>query len=246
MGRGSKCATTRPASWSSFGSRHRNRSGRSRSLGQSALRQRAAKLVIAAGLKIIVVPIDSRWMKDSLIGGSQRFPTPAEPERVAPASASRSGAVPRVGAPKTASATAPFLLALILLGFMGPFKTPPFKGTLQNGSTLDFFAQPLIGWLQLGRVEPAGDIRCSLHLLGPAQERVALLTRRHRQRLVPVVAGFLVQALLERSLGRPCHRTLLCRMSPSAERGTDIFRDKVLREPGRRSVHLAFIRVSTR
>src|SRR6185312_16691035 len=132
MGRGSKCATTPPASRSSFGSRHRNRSGRSRSLGQSALRQRAAKLVIAAGLKIIVVPIDSRWMKDSLIGGSQRFPTPAEPERVAPASASRSGAVPRVGAPKTASATAPFLLAPILLapillapillGFMGPFK----------------------------------------------------------------------------------------------------------------------------
>src|SRR6266480_3488738 len=41
------------------------------------------------------------------------LPTPAEPERVAPASASRSGPVPRVGAPRTALVTAPFLFGTI-------------------------------------------------------------------------------------------------------------------------------------
>jgi hypothetical protein len=59
------------------------------------------RLVITAGLKLIVVPIDSTWTRRSLAGGSRaRLPTPAEPVRVAPASASRSGPVPRVGAPE--------------------------------------------------------------------------------------------------------------------------------------------------
>jgi hypothetical protein len=59
------------------------------------------RLVITAGLKLIVVPIDSTWTRRSLASGSRaRLPTPAEPERVAPASASRSGPVPRVGAPE--------------------------------------------------------------------------------------------------------------------------------------------------
>src|SRR5882672_5909856 len=50
-------------------------------------------------------------MRRSLIHGSRaRLPTPAEPERVAPASASRSGPVPRVRCTRTALATAPFLL----------------------------------------------------------------------------------------------------------------------------------------
>ena len=63
--------------------------------------------VIAAGLKLIVVPIDSTWMRRSLASGSRdRLPTPAEPERVAPASASRSGPVPRVGAPNGAGNSA--------------------------------------------------------------------------------------------------------------------------------------------
>src|SRR5258705_5139636 len=49
-------------------------------------------------------------MRHSLIIGSRpRLPTPAEPERVAPASASRSGPIPRVWCTKTALATAPFL-----------------------------------------------------------------------------------------------------------------------------------------
>jgi len=52
-------------------------------------------------LKLIFVPIDSTWMRRSLASGSRAgLPTPAEPERVAPASASRSGPVPRVGAPE--------------------------------------------------------------------------------------------------------------------------------------------------
>jgi hypothetical protein len=60
-----------------------------------------SRLVITAGLKLIVVPIDSTWTRRSLASGSRaRLPTPAEPERVAPASASRSGPVPRVGAPE--------------------------------------------------------------------------------------------------------------------------------------------------
>ncbi len=63
--------------------------------------------VIAAGLKLIVVPIDSTWMRRSLASGSRAaLPTPAEPERVAPASASRSGPVPRVGAPNGAGNSA--------------------------------------------------------------------------------------------------------------------------------------------
>jgi len=57
--------------------------------------------VIAAGLKLIVVPIDSTWTRRSLADGSRaRLPAPAEPEPVAPASASRSGPIPRVGGPK--------------------------------------------------------------------------------------------------------------------------------------------------
>ncbi len=60
-----------------------------------------SRLVIAAGLKLNVVPIDSTWTRRSLASGSRnRLPTPAEPVRVAPASASRSGPVPRVGAPE--------------------------------------------------------------------------------------------------------------------------------------------------
>src|SRR5712671_2920792 len=57
-----------------------------------------SRLVITAGLKLIVVPIDSTWTRRSLASGSRnRLPTPAEPERVAPASASRSGPVPPGG-----------------------------------------------------------------------------------------------------------------------------------------------------
>jgi hypothetical protein len=60
-----------------------------------------SRWVTAAGLKLIVVPVDSTWMRHSLASGSRaRLPTPAEPERVAPVSASRSGPVPRVGAPE--------------------------------------------------------------------------------------------------------------------------------------------------
>ena len=58
-----------------------------------------SRWVIAAGLKLIVVPIDSTWTRRSLADGS-RARLPAEPERVAPASASRSGPIPRVGAPE--------------------------------------------------------------------------------------------------------------------------------------------------
>jgi hypothetical protein len=51
--------------------------------------------------KLFVVPIGSTWTRRSLSDRSRaRLPTPAEPERVAPASASRSGPVPRVGAPE--------------------------------------------------------------------------------------------------------------------------------------------------
>src|SRR5882757_2782670 len=76
---------------------------------QRGLMLRCRDWVIAAGLKLNVVPIDSTWTRRSLASGSRnRLPTPAEPERVAPASASRSGPVPRVGAPETALVTAPF------------------------------------------------------------------------------------------------------------------------------------------
>jgi len=55
-------------------------------------------------------PIDSGSLRHSLIDGSRpRFPTPAEPARVAPASASRSGPIPRVRCTRTALVTAPFL-----------------------------------------------------------------------------------------------------------------------------------------
>src|SRR5260221_14169448 len=66
-----------------------------------------SRLVIAAGLKLIAVPIDSTLTRRSLASGSRaRLPTPAEPERVAPASASRSGPVPPVGAPNGAGNSA--------------------------------------------------------------------------------------------------------------------------------------------
>ena len=57
-----------------------------------------SRLVIAAGLKLVAVPIDSTRTRRSLASGSRaRLPTPAEPERVAPVSASRSGPVPPGG-----------------------------------------------------------------------------------------------------------------------------------------------------
>jgi hypothetical protein len=72
-----------------------------------------SRLVIAAGLKLIVVPIDCTWMRRSLASGSRAraLPTPAEPERVAPASASRSGPVPRVVHQNGAGNSAVFCLA---------------------------------------------------------------------------------------------------------------------------------------
>jgi hypothetical protein len=65
-----------------------------------------SRSVIAAGPKLILSPggygvassTDRAWL-----------PTPAEPERVAPASASQSGPDPRVWCTRTALATAPFL-----------------------------------------------------------------------------------------------------------------------------------------
>jgi hypothetical protein len=52
----------------------------------------------AAGLKLIVALIDFIWMRRSLAADRKPGrPTPAERERVAPASASRSGADARVG-----------------------------------------------------------------------------------------------------------------------------------------------------
>src|SRR5258706_6293553 len=60
-----------------------------------------SRLVIAAGLKLVAVPIDSARTRRSLASGSRaRLPTPAEPERVAPVSASRSGPVPPGGGPR--------------------------------------------------------------------------------------------------------------------------------------------------
>ena len=56
---------------------------------------RWSRLVMAAGPKLIALPVDSTWTRRSLANGSRaRLPTPAEPERVAPVSASRSGPVP--------------------------------------------------------------------------------------------------------------------------------------------------------
>ena len=56
--------------------------------------------------------VDSTSVGHSVLDGSRVwFPTPAEPERVAPVSASRSGPIPRVRCTKTALATAPFPIA---------------------------------------------------------------------------------------------------------------------------------------
>src|SRR3979409_2706335 len=55
------------------------------------------RLVITAGLKLIVVPIDSTWTRRSLASGSRaRLPTPPRSD---PATPSQSVPVPRVGAP---------------------------------------------------------------------------------------------------------------------------------------------------
>ena len=66
-----------------------------------------SRSVIAAGPKLILFPggYDVASSADRA-----RPPTPAEPERVAPASASRSGPDPRVWCTRTALATAPFLI----------------------------------------------------------------------------------------------------------------------------------------
>jgi hypothetical protein len=65
-----------------------------------------SRSVIAAGPKLTLSPggYDVASSTDRA-----RLPTPAEPERVAPASASQSGPDPRVWCTRTALATAPFL-----------------------------------------------------------------------------------------------------------------------------------------
>jgi len=55
--------------------------------------------------------VDSTSVGRSVLYGSRVwFPTPAEPARVAPVSASRSGPIPRVWCTRTALETAPFLI----------------------------------------------------------------------------------------------------------------------------------------
>jgi hypothetical protein len=63
--------------------------------------------VIVAGPKLILFPAGYDVASSA---DRARPPTPAEPERVAPASASRSGPDPRVRCTRTALATAPFLI----------------------------------------------------------------------------------------------------------------------------------------
>src|SRR4029077_18968037 len=68
-----------------------------------------SRLVIAAGLKLVAVPIDSTRTRRSLASGSRaRLPTPAEPERVAPVSASRSGPVPPGEVHQNGAGNSPF------------------------------------------------------------------------------------------------------------------------------------------
>jgi hypothetical protein len=65
-----------------------------------------SRSVIAAGPKLI---LSTGGYDVASLADRARLPTPAEPERVAPASASRSGPDPRVWCTRTALATAPFL-----------------------------------------------------------------------------------------------------------------------------------------
>src|SRR5215472_3717848 len=55
-------------------------------------------------------------------GSRARLPTPAEPERVAPVSASRSGPIPRGWCTRTALVTAPFLIPAALDASGGDFR----------------------------------------------------------------------------------------------------------------------------
>lgn len=96
-------------------------------------------------LKLIVIPIDSTLMRRSLASGSRAgLPTPAEPERVAPASASRSGPAPRVGAPERRWQQRRFLLAPSL----------PFSGAIAAGSNR---LEPAWKILRLRQVSLSGE-----------------------------------------------------------------------------------------
>jgi hypothetical protein len=104
------------------------------------------------------IPVDSGSLWHSLMIGSRpRLPTPAEPERVAPASASRSGPIPRVWCTKTALATAPFLrlgdnLSLSFIGInatrtlfsssLSVESVPPTPKGAGAPSELERFAEP--------------------------------------------------------------------------------------------------------
>jgi hypothetical protein len=79
----------------------------SQPLATSPMWPSMSRSVIAAGPKLILSP--GEYDVASSADRAARLPTPAEPERVAPASASRSGTDPRVWCTRTALATAPFL-----------------------------------------------------------------------------------------------------------------------------------------
>jgi hypothetical protein len=86
------------------------------------------RLVIVAGLKLIVVPIDSTWMRHSFMADREPWlPTPAVPERVAPASRQSKWAGSTRRCTRTALVTAPFSVwhqasshLVITLGLLDP------------------------------------------------------------------------------------------------------------------------------
>jgi hypothetical protein len=102
--------------------------------------------VIATDLKSRPCSIDSTQLRRSLASGSRaRLPTPAEPERVAPVSASRNGPVPREVHQNGAGNSAVFCLALVGMSLASPLRPLLRSATKSSGFPLFRFRATIVG-----------------------------------------------------------------------------------------------------